>query len=1001
MKAVYHGSLFANDPNEPHQFDELHVPVFKDPQPQHNHQQDADSKPRATVDDGNGQQHSRANSKKAEAIYRENVVTIVFLITEQIIKFSKNCKIGGGSSNSSSSDGSTASGKESASEDSDCCLKKDITDGNNSEEVGAFNATEDNSSEGMDASDCILNMNLTTVTLEINNPSSHHSGRKSNYSNNSSEEGSRIKIRSVNMVLNVASFNSQPQQERALFYAIGETLFKLFGKQESISVGRLINSNMDVKKSSNGNNTTSSKIDQQSESSDDDELFENSMMKALSILDEESAVEEIPERMNTSCQAASPVVIDLVGRVASPYSRANVASPLSCSPSVATMASPALPDSEPIGANEQRHPKRNKKPSNNPHYSTFLQIQNQHPTFPIAVVRLISDLIDSSRNAEEDNKSTNSTISNSRSRKRKLLFRSLKDVIEDLKQMVIEPSIFLHDSQDTSAVGKLDFGTILYGRQAEIHRLLQVAKTIENQQLNIGGRLEMFSIEGYSGSGKSALVQHVGTYLSITKGWFFLQAKFDRMRQNDALSVVTSTFENYCRIIHFLKTTECLEDLKYCSKVPGALIKALGHEGIASLSHLIPSLVHVAGTKMGQLAGSREGKSSSSLASDSKMIHTASDALMSQSRLEYLLLAFAETILSLGRPILLFYDDMQWAELATLEFLSKLVKRLADHSDARKNLLYIQAFRDNEVDGTDPLHVVMSPAISHDSTNFSQIKLCGFDKKELNGVLSEALRLPCRITHPLSEIVHQKTMGNIMFVIEFMKILQDPRKKMLYYSVSKHRWRWDADSIALTSITGNVAGLLMNKLLCIEKNTLDCLIIASCFGSQVNSCVIQNLEGMKGTVNMIENLEAMVVEGLLEKAGPLFMFVHDAIQQTVYEISQENERLQLHIEIGSMLISKSSRAPIDGIEEIFALAVDQINMALQLVGDIAMIFTPSQRVTFAKLNLRAGQKDINDKSDFSSAKVHLSAAISFLPGNCWADQYNLTLQIYDEYTNVS
>jgi predicted ATPase len=53
------------------------------------------------------------------------------------------------------------------------------------------------------------------------------------------------------------------------------------------------------------------------------------------------------------------------------------------------------------------------------------------------------------------------------------------------------------------------------------------------------------------------------------------------------------------------------------------------------------------------------------------------------------------------------------------------------------------------------------------------------------------------------------------------------------------------------------------------------------------------------------------------------------------------------------------------------------------------------------LNLRAGQKDINDKSDFSSAKVHLSAAISFLPGNCWADQYNLTLQIYDEYTNVS
>mmetsp|Transcript_3491 Transcript_3491/g.7827 ORF Transcript_3491/g.7827 Transcript_3491/m.7827 type:complete len:656 (+) Transcript_3491:3-1970(+) len=162
---------------------------------------------------------------------------------------------------------------------------------------------------------------------------------------------------------------------------------------------------------------------------------------------------------------------------------------------------------------------------------------------------------------------------------------------------------------------------------------------------------------------------------------------------------------------------------------------------------------------------------------------------------------------------------------------------------------------------------------------------------------------------------------------------------------------------------------------------------------------------------MVQNLEAAVDEGLLEKAGPLFMFAHDSIQQSVYELTPTNELVKLHVDIGLMLISKSATASKEMIEEIFASAVGHINMALpecpgssSVDGDgaaaSAVEFTSSQHIVFAKLNLKAGQKAAIGKSDFSLAEVHLKAGMSFLPKNSWVDQYELTLQLSDEYANV-
>ena len=124
-----------------------------------------------------------------------------------------------------------------------------------------------------------------------------------------------------------------------------------------------------------------------------------------------------------------------------------------------------------------------------------------------------------------------------------------------------------------------------------------------------------------------------------------------------------------------------------------------------------------------------------------------------------------------------------------------------------------------------------------------------------------------------------------------------------------------------------------------------------------------------------------------------------------YELIPQNELIQLHVDIGMLLISKGAHAPRDVVDECFAYAVSHINMALPTCAsndddDAFIEFSISQRYTFAKLNRKAGEKGLT-KLDYSLAETHFKAGLRFLPENSWTDSYELTLQLFDEYTSVS
>jgi len=600
--------------------------------------------------------------------------------------------------------------------------------------------------------------------------------------------------------------------------------------------------------------------------------------------------------------------------------------------------------------------------------STFSTICANYPTLPMSVCRLIADVMEG----------TNGGVALT-----KTSFTSLEEVLEDLKRMMFEPNVFLHNPSDP----KIDFGSRLYGREEETSTILSVVDGISSGQGS--GALEIISVHGYSGSGKSFLVNQIGRYIS-TKGWIFLEGKFDRMKQSNApISVMMSAFENYFVTLESIKCWGGSDDLSYCYKVATKITEALGPDGIDSLSRFIPSLNRLVGIE--GTDNDRDGNHQSNI------VRTGEESTMYEQRIEYLLCALVDAILSVGRPILLLYDANTKCEgLVESEFLQKLLKHIADRASSREHLLFIECCGKKESEGLDT-----STIASHDSVNVSRIDIGEFSKPALNDAISYALRLPPRVTAPLSEIIHIKTMGNILFVIQFMKSLE--KSKMLTYNLSERQWVWDTDIVPLQRISDSVAGLLMSKLLNLNKSVLDCLIMASCFGSQINMPIMELLDGLRGVTNIGKNLFIGVEEGILEKAGPLYMFSHNSLQRTVYEITPQNIRNQLHLDIGSTLISKSASAPQEVIEELFSVALSHINKSLpngENGQSNEINLSPSQRGVFAKLNLKAGQKAISNSADFALAKFHLNAGMAFLPEQCWHDQYDLAFNLHIEYANV-
>ena len=534
-------------------------------------------------------------------------------------------------------------------------------------------------------------------------------------------------------------------------------------------------------------------------------------------------------------------------------------------------------------------------------------------------------------------------------------YTSMQDCIADLHLILRDPNHFLFNSYESSIQSTPSSNGIiplqfrigkLYGRDAEVRQITDAFCRVSS------GKNEAFFIGGFSGSGKSSLVESLKSDVAAVGG-YVITHKFDQMSQSRPLWEVISVFNALCLLIRDNNSSQDLLN------IVNKLTEVFGAD-LSVLSRLLPNIQ--------VLFPDLEKPSAPEQNIDNLNFNSICFSLQ----------MFMRVVSSQLHPVMIFLDDLQWADGASLD----LIHGILSDTTGQSCVFFVGSYRDNEVE---PDHATFNLMAELDLSDVSttNIRLDGLDQNDLNTMISDALCTFPRISMPLSDIVFQKTKGNPFFVMTFMRSLVD--KKLLQYSLRERRWIWDTNKICSEDITNNVLYLLSTEMNELPESIQTTLKVLSCFGIRVDESIIGYLNATSLYSNLRQGLDQAVCAGFVTKVGTHFKFAHDRVREAAYSLIHIDEKEKFHFNLGMCLYSTTKGQDIG--EVVFAIA-DQINHDMY-----SLTQRPAMCVDIAELNLTAAKKAI-DRSDHATARSYLNVAISLLPQDHWTIQYELSLCLY-------
>jgi PAS domain S-box-containing protein len=479
----------------------------------------------------------------------------------------------------------------------------------------------------------------------------------------------------------------------------------------------------------------------------------------------------------------------------------------------------------------------------------------------------------------------------------------------------------------------------LYGRTAEIDTLLA-----SFDRIVVGGRPELVLVSGYSGIGKSAVVNELHKPLVPPRG-LFASGKFDQYKRDIPYATLAQAFQS---LIHpLLSKTEA--ELRQWRE---ALLEALEPNG-RLIVDLVPELKHIIGEQppVPELP--------------------PQDA---QGRFQLVLRRFISVFARPEHPLALFLDDLQWLDAATLDLLEDLLTR----PDVQ-NLLLIGAYRDNEVD---PVHPLMRKleAMRQAGAMLQDIVLAPLTCEDLGQLIADFVHSePERIT-PLAQLIHEKTTGNPLFAIQFISALAD--ESLLTFDYGEARWCWDLNRIHAKGYTDNVVDLMVGKLNRLSAETRNALQKLACLGNEAGFTMLR-IVYQDSEEEMHGRLWEAVRAGLIFRSEDSYKFLHDRVQEAAYSLIAEELRAEAHLRIGMLL---AAQTPPEKLEETIFEIVNQLNRGSHLITSIEEL----ERV--AELNFIAGRR-AKTSTAYASALNYLLSGAALLPGDSWKRQHDLIFEL--------
>jgi PAS domain S-box-containing protein len=522
-------------------------------------------------------------------------------------------------------------------------------------------------------------------------------------------------------------------------------------------------------------------------------------------------------------------------------------------------------------------------------------------------------------------------------------YQTAAGVEADLRRCVAEWES--HGRIDSFSLGASDLSDRLlipeklYGREREIDALLaSFDRVVAN------GAVELVLVSGYSGIGKSSVVNELHKALISSHG-LFASGKFDQYKRDIPYATLGQAFQSLVRSLLSQSEAEL-------GPWRDAMIDAMGPNA-QLIVNLVPELELVIG-KQPPVADSPPQEA--------------------QNRFQMVFRRFLGVFARKEHPLALFLDDLQWLDAATLDLLEHLVT----HPEVR-HLLLVGAYRDNEVSPSNPLLRTLD-AIRKAGACVQEISLAPLAREDLGRLIADTLRCAPDHVVPLARLVHEKTGGNPFFAIQFISALAE--QGLLRFDHDASRWHWELDRLRAKGYTDNVVDLMVGRLTRLPLQTQAALQQLACLGNAAEITMLSMVLGKSNEEVRSYLWEAVRLE-LVEQLEGSYKFIHDRVQEAAYSLMLEPMRAEAHLLIGRLLMAHTVAEKRE--EAIFEI-VNQLNRGA------ALITSPDEREQLAKLNLVAGQR-AKAATASASALTYFTAGAALLPEDSWERRHDLTFAL--------
>jgi len=519
------------------------------------------------------------------------------------------------------------------------------------------------------------------------------------------------------------------------------------------------------------------------------------------------------------------------------------------------------------------------------------------------------------------------------------IYGIIADVKECIQQLEETGTVTSFDIAQNDISDRLQIPEKLYGRDKELFILKNAfANACKNYK-------DVVFISGFAGIGKTALINELFKPITEKKA-FFLAGKYDQLQRATPYSAVSKALNGLIDQLLALPSTQSDVWKK-------EILNVIGQNG-AILTKVI--------SKLELLIGKQPPVEDM-------------PPLEAQNRFNAVFKKFIRVFAKPDHPLVLFVDDLQWIDSASLNAIKELIidKQLS-------SFLFIGAFRHNEVDTDHPL-VHTQKEIANTGIDWQEIKLDNLKPADIDNMLSHTLSCNTDEVSDLTALVIEKTEGNPFFVKEFIKTIYS--KNLLRFDTV---WQWDIEKIKKANITDNVVSLMVEKLSSFSAKCRTLIDLASCIGVEFSIRLLSEIT--QSSEQEIKNdLDQAVSTGAIINSGAKFRFAHDKVQEAAYSMVDSKNRKELHYKIGKALFPETQNTHPE--TDLLFFATNQWNKTTDLLSD-------EEISHLINLNIQVGTI-ARSSTAYEAASQYFKTASVLLGPDAWKTDYNRILQVYTKW----